>query len=62
MTVDRAALRKSVARWKPGMTVEVRVDELTELLDQLDSVETRLSEVQKLAAALVQLSIAMEDP
>lgn len=62
MPLDRAALRKSVAQWKPGMTVEVRVDELTELLDQLETVETRLEEVQKLAHALMKLSIAMEDP
>ena len=29
-------LRASVAGWKPRMTIEVRVDDLTTLLDELD--------------------------
>lgn len=37
MTVDRAALRKLVEGWKPGMTVQIRVDVLTALLDELDT-------------------------
>ena len=56
MSVDRAALRKLVAQWKPGMTVEVRVSDLKELLDLLDFIDARLEEVQKVAHALKEES------
>ena len=62
MTVDRAALRKLVEGWKPGMTVEVRVSDLVELLDLLDFIETRLVEIRNLARALVDLERMMEEP
>ena len=48
MTVDRAALRKLVARWKPGMTVEIRVDVLRTLLDELDEMDRLGHELQRL--------------
>ena len=37
MTVDRTALRKLVAGWKPGMTIEIKVGVLRALLDELDA-------------------------
>lgn len=48
VTVDRAWLRKLVAGWKPGMTVEVRVDALKALLDELDKVDELEGEIQRL--------------
>jgi hypothetical protein len=39
VTVNRAALRKLVEGWKPGMTVEIRVDVLQALLVELDKMD-----------------------
>lgn len=65
MTVDRAALRKLVEGWKPGMTVEVRVEVLRELLDLVDSLENQLVKVHlkahNLADALTELVRLMEE-
>jgi hypothetical protein len=37
MTIDRTALRRRIAGWKPGMHVEIEVRELRALLDELDA-------------------------
>lgn len=47
-TVDRALLRRLIAGWKPDMTVEVRVRDLSAVLDELDRVDVLVAEVERL--------------
>lgn len=64
VSVDRAALRKLVEGWKPGMTVEIRVDVLTALLDDLDEIDRLGHELQRLrfqGQRLERLASHMED-
>lgn len=52
MTIDRDALRRRIAGWKPKMTIEVEVQVLTALLDEFDQAVALQLELERRVFAL----------